>query len=37
MVLNFSLEIKTVDAKGKNLENSLERKQEGKARIIYNQ
>ena len=36
MVLNFSLELKSVEAKGKEAEYRLERKQEGKARIIYN-
>ena len=36
MVLNFSLELKTVEAKDKDVENRLERKQEGEPRIIYN-
>jgi len=36
MVLNFSLENESVEDKGKDVENRLERKQEGEARIIYN-
>jgi len=36
MVLNFSLELRTVEDKGKDVENRLERKLEGEARIIYN-
>ena len=35
MVLNFSLELKTVEAKGKDVEKPLERNHEGEARIIY--
>ena len=34
MVLDFSLELKTVEAKGMDLKNRLERQQGGEARII---
>ena len=36
MVLNFSLEFKTVETKGKDERYRLKKKQEGEARIIYN-
>jgi len=36
MVFDFLLELKTVEAKERNVEYRLERKQEGKAKIIYN-
>ena len=35
MVLDFSLELKTVDANCKDVENRLKEKQEGEARFIY--
>ena len=35
MVLDFSLELKTVEAICKGVENRLKEKQEGEARIIY--
>ena len=34
MVLDLSLELKTVEAKSRDVEYRLERKQEGEARII---
>jgi len=36
MGLDFSLEFKTVEAMSRDVEYRLKRKQEGKARIIYN-
>ena len=35
MVLNFSLELKAVESKCKDVENSLKEKQEGGALIIF--
>ena len=35
MVLDFSLELKSVEAICKDVENRLKEKQEGEARIIY--
>ena len=35
MVLDFSLELKTVEANCKDVENRLNEKQEGEARFVY--
>jgi len=36
MVLDFSLELKDVEGKCKDVETRFKKKQEGEARIIYN-